>query len=68
MSNDITFRKYQIEAIARVFKLTGVEPAGPDDEQVVAYCRSHRTRQNSDDGRLSATLAERSSDDDLAPF
>jgi hypothetical protein len=68
MSNEIDFRKYQLDAIARVFAIVGVQPAGPDDEQVVAYCRGYRIGEDGDHGRLGSTLARGSSDDDFAPF
>lgn len=68
MSDGLTFRKYQLEAIGRIFEITGVEPAGPETEQVVAHCRSHRAGKNGDHGRSGSALAGGPSDDDFAPF
>lgn len=62
------FRDYQIDAIARIFAIFGVEPAGPPVDQVVLACRSHRAGENCDDGGAGEPLAERQGDADKPPF
>lgn len=56
--NEITFRDYQIEAIGNTFIKLDANPAGPADNEIVSYCRSHRARQNGDNGWDSETLAQ----------
>jgi len=69
VSNAIRFRDYQLDAIANIFTEFGVEPAGPDDDQIVAACRSRNgTRENGNHGRPGKKLADRPSDDVVAPF
>lgn len=62
------FRDYQLSTIATVFDDFGLEPAGPEDCQIVAACRGNGARENVDDGRNSGILANGSSHDDEPPF
>lgn len=64
----IRFRDYQVTAIANIFRLFGVDPAGPEDDPVVARCRSNGTGEDSCDGRSDSSLADRQSDDVEPPF
>lgn len=59
----IRFRDYQIDVIANIFQLFGIEPAGPKDDPIVARCRSNRDGQDDSDGRSNSPLAGGSSDD-----
>ena len=68
MPNDVKFRDYQLDAIKSVFDEFGLEPAGPSDDQIVSHCRGDRTRQDGDNGGASESLADRSSDVDVAPI
>ncbi len=68
-------RDYQLEAIANVYVIFGLHPAGPDDEPIVQRYReinpvsgSNGDRQNSDDGGNSGDLAAGASDDDESPL
>lgn len=65
---DITFRDYQINAIASIFRKFELDPAGPPDDQIVAACCGDGAREDCDDGRVSAVVADRTGDDDLTPF
>ena len=66
--NAIRLRDYQLDALANVFRAFNIEPAGPSEDAVVAYCRSNRTRQDGEDGSTGKPLAEGSGDDVVAPF
>lgn len=64
-------RDYQVEAVANVYRLFGLHPAGPDDEPIVARYRefdadgsSDRAREDSHDGRTSGDVAAGTSDVD----
>ena len=60
--NDTTkigFRDYQSQAIATIFYKFNIEPAGPENEQIVAACRSYRSRKDGDDGPAREALASR---------
>ena len=67
-SNTLSFRDYQLAAIANVFADFGVQPAGPPDDPVVTACRSHRARKDGDDGGAGQSLAKGASDDVVPPF
>lgn len=68
-------RDYQIEAIANVYRIFGLHPAGPDDEPIVVKYREidangsgDRTGENGDDERAGGNVADWSRYDDFAPF
>jgi len=63
-SNTFRFRAYQVTAIGDIFCRFGVEPAGPDDDPIVAYCRSNRAREDQHDGRAGGQVAGRARDAD----
>lgn len=67
-SGSFQFRDYQLDALQSIFSLFGIVPAGPSDDPVVSRCCSHRTREDSDHGRLGESLAAREGDDVIAPF
>ena len=73
-------RDYQVEAVANVFRIFGIPPAGPDESQVVKQYRleSGQRQVESDGsgdglreddlhGSTGEPLADRSSDDDQPP-
>lgn len=64
MPNDITFRDYQLDAIAKLYEQFGITPAGPPSDQIVAHCRRNRNWEDSRDGRVGSLVAGRSGDDD----
>jgi len=68
MAGNIRFRGYQLDAIRNIYSDCGLSPAGPADDEIVAYCGSDGTRENGDHGRLGEKLADRTGDDDLAPI
>ena len=55
--NEIGFRDYQSVAIATIFSKFGIEPAGPENDEIVAACRRYRLRENGHDGPAGKTLA-----------
>lgn len=64
MSSDLRFRDYQLDAIASIFRVFGLQPAGPESDQIVARCSSDRAGEDSNHGWASEELADRSCDDD----
>lgn len=62
------FRDYQLDAIAQLFREFGVEPAGPETDQIVARCRGNWPGEDGNYGRASEELANGSSDDDKPPI
>ena len=68
MSNAFRFRDYQLGAISAIFQQFGIQPAGPESDQIVAHCGSNRIGQNCDHGRAGKVVADRSSDDDQSPI
>ena len=61
-------RDYQIDAIAEIYRKFGVEPAGPDDDPIVAACRSDRHRENGHDVGVGEDMANRTDHACEPPF
>jgi len=67
-SNTFRFRGYQVTAIGDIFCRFGVEPSGPDDDPIVAYCRSHRAREGTAGNRKGANSQRVEADRVDPPF
>ena len=68
-------RSYQVEAVANVYRIFGLHPAGPDDEPIVQRYRqldangsSDRRGENGNDGGPSGDVAAGASNDAVAPI
>lgn len=58
MSNAFRFRDYQSSCIAGIFRLFRVEPAGPDDDPIVAEFKRVSEQAKIDEQRRERTEPE----------
>jgi len=68
MASELRFRDYQLDAIASVYRQFGLEPAGPEEDQIVAHCRGYGNGQDCDHGRAGEVVANGEGDDDEPPL
>ena len=61
---DKNLRDYQIESAVTIFRTFAVDPAGPDDDPIVAGCRGDGIGEDGDHGGDRRPLADGSGDDD----